>query len=115
MQDNNDLRISFYVLLPSNIQGGAVISAATLLQVVNISKSKLEALLGAPINEIKLGYVATSTTPTGNATTPSVTQPSQTIPAPTDKEENDNDWKWIVIGVVLGALVIVIITVIVVM
>jgi len=111
VQDNSFLRVAFYVLLPSFVQGGGVIPAATLLQVVNDSKSDLEAVFGVPIGEIKLGYVATNppTNPTNQSTTP-VTTTSPTV-ATTDK--TNDEWKWIVIGVVVGAVVIAVIAVVV--
>ncbi|CAH3024316.1 unnamed protein product [Porites evermanni] len=117
VQDNSSLRIAFYVLLPSNIQGGAVIPAAILLQVVNTSKSALEAVFGSAISGLKLNYVATSPAPnatnmTTPLTTPSTTQELQTTKLPLTDASND-DWKWIVIGVILGALFIVIIAIVI--
>ena len=121
VQDNSSLRIAFYVLLPSNIQGGAVIPAAILLQVVNTSQSALEAVFGSAISGLKLNYVSTRpapnatnmTTPlTTPLTTPSTTQELQTTNlSPTDA--SSDDWKWIVIGVIFGALFIVIIAIII--
>ena len=111
VQDNSFLRVAFYVLLPSFIQGGAVIPVATLLQVVNNSKSELEAVFGVPIAQIKLGYVATI--PPTNQTSNVTTTASTTTQAPTitTTEKASDDWKWIVIGVVVGVVVIVIIIV----
>lgn len=117
VQDISSLRIAFYVLLPSSIQGGAVIPAAILLQVVNTSKSALEAVFGSAVSGLKLNYVATSPAPnatnmTTPLTTPSTTQELQTTNlSPTDA--SSDDWKWIVIGVILGALFIVIIAIII--
>lgn len=117
LQDNSSLRIAFYVLLPSNIQGGAVIPAAILLQVVNTSKSALEAVFGSAISGLKLNYVATSPAPnatnmTTPLTTPLTTQELQTTNLALADASND-DWKWIVIGVILGALFIVIIAIVI--
>ena len=117
LQDKSSLRIAFYVLLPSNIQGGAVIPAAILLQVVNTSKSALEAVFGSAISGLKLNYVATSPAPnatnmTTPLTTPLTTQELQTTNLPLADASND-DWKWIVIGVILGALFIVIIAIVI--
>ena len=120
IEENNVLRVAFYILLPSGIAGGAVIPVDALLQAVNSSKSELEATLGVVIAEIKKGPEPTNppTSPTSNATTitssPSsseaVTQ-SATIKVAESAtikvaEEANDDWKYIVVGVIVGALII---------
>lgn len=119
MEQNSGLRVVFYILLPSFFGGSGVIPAAALEQVVNDVKSDLEAVLGFPISEIELTHVSTTATATPvptNATTTNVTTSAQTTsPAATvtTTEKSNDDWKWIVIGVVVGAVIIAIIIVVV--
>lgn len=119
MEQNSGLRVAFYILLPSFFGGSGVIPAAALEQVVNDVKSDLEAVLGFPISEIELTHVSTTATATPvptNATTTNVTTSAQTTsPAATvtTTEKSNDDWKWIVIGVVVGAVIIAIIIVVV--
>lgn len=113
-EDNNLLRVVFYVLLPSVIPGGGVIPVATLLQVVNNSKSDLEALFGVRIVEIKLGVVPTTLTPsTQNSTSATTQAPTQSSTVGTIGEDSSDDWKWIVIGVVIGVVVIICVVIVV--
>lgn len=112
IEENNVLRVAFYILLPSGIAGGAVIPVDALLQAVNSSKSELEAALGVVIAEIKKGLEPTNppTSPTSNATT--ITSSPSSSEAVTQSatikvaEEANDDWKYIVVGVVVGALII---------
>ena len=113
-EENNFLRVVFYVLLPSVIQGGGVIPVATLLQVVNNSKSDLEALFGVSIAEIKLGVMTTTPPPSTQNNTSATTQgPTQSSTVGTVGEDSNDDWKWIVIGVVIGVVVIVCVIIVV--
>lgn len=120
MEQNSGLRMAFYILLPSFFTSSGIIPAAALEQVVNNVKLDLEAVLGFPISEIELTHVSTTATatpmPTNATTVTNVTTSAQTnSPATTvsTTEKSNDDWKWIVIGVVVGALVIVIIIVVV--
>lgn len=118
VQDSSSLRVAFYILLPSLvIPGGGVIPVDTLLQVVNISKSDLEAALGVTIAEIK--KAPTHSPPPSQASnvtsksSPASTSTTQTSIITTIGPETTDDWK-IIVGVVVGVLVIVIIGIIVV-
>lgn len=115
VEESSALRVAFYILLPSFLQSSGPIPAAALEQVVNNAKSDLQTVLGATISEIKLTHVATTVTaspvPT-NATNVTTSAQPQTTSQPatvTTTEKTDDDWKWIVIGVVVGLVVIVII------
>lgn len=109
-QENDGLRVAFYIRLPSEIAG--VIPVDALLQAVNRSKSELEAALGVKIGEIKKGSEPTKTPtyPASNATTVTSSTTSRgSVPStgPTEIGEEANDeWKYIVVGVVVGAVII---------
>ena len=104
--ENDDLRVAFY------IAWDGVIPVDALLQAVNRSKSELEAALGVKISEIKKGLEPTNTPtyPTSNATTVTSSTTSRgSVPStgPTEiGEEANDDWKYIVVGVVVGAVII---------
>lgn len=112
IQENDDLRVAFYIRLPSGITGDGVIPVNALLQAVNSSKSELEAALGVKIGEIKKGLEPTNTPtyPASNATTVTSSITSRgSVPStgPTEiGEEANDDWKYIVVGVVVGAVII---------
>ena len=112
MEQNSSLRVAFYILLPSFLQSSGVIPADALAQVVNNTKSELQAVFGKPISEIKLTYVPTTAAPPTNMTT-SINVTTTQLPATISTTEKSDDWKWIVIGVVVGVVVIVIIVIIV--
>ena len=121
IEENGGLRVAFYILLPSGFTGGGVIPVDALLQAVNSSKSELEAVLGVKIAEIKKGLEPTDTptyttsnattvtlSPTSSGSVPS-TGPSVASTGPTEiGEEANDDWKYIVVGVVVGVVIIVI-------
>lgn len=104
--------MAFYIRLPSEIARDGVIPVDALLQAVNRSKSELEAALGVKISEIKKGLEPTNapTYPTSNATTVTSSTTSRgSVPStgPTEiGEEANDDWKYIVVGVVVGAVII---------
>ena len=112
IQENDGLRVAFYIRLPSVIARDGVIPVDALLQAVNRSKSELEAALGVKISEIKKGLEPTNapTYPTSNATTVTSSTTSRgSVPStgPTEiGEEANDDWKYIVVGVVVGAVII---------
>ena len=115
IQENDGLRVAFYIRLPSVIARDGVIPVDALLQAVNRSKSELEAALGVKISEIKKGLEPTNTPtyPTSNAnnatTVTSSTTSRGSVPStgPTEiGEEANDDWKYIVVGVVVGAVII---------
>lgn len=67
-----------------------------LVEIVRIHKSVLETAIGANISHIEAFFKPTT---------------SSTSPGPV--EPDSNDWKWIVIGVSLGAVFLIIIVVVV--
>ena len=127
------MRIAFYILLPLYLTSGGVIPVnaletviknnkaelervlGVLETVIKNNKAELERVLGVPISEIKSAIALTtpsSPTTTSNMTTapPNITTRSVTIAT---TEKTNDDWKWIVIGVCVGVLVLVLIAVIV--
>ncbi|XP_067018613.1 mucin-like protein isoform X3 [Acropora muricata] len=115
IQENDGLRVAFYIRLPSVIARDGVIPVDALLQAVNRSKSELEAALGVKISEIKKGLEPTNTPtyPTSSASNATTVTSSTTsrgsVPStgPTEiGEEANDDWKYIVVGVVVGAVII---------
>ncbi|XP_078352119.1 mucin-like protein [Oculina patagonica] len=115
VEENSFLRVAFYILLPSFLQSSGVIPAAALVHVVNNAKSELQTVFGVPISEITKTYVPTTTGPPANATNVTTSQPTTQPATISTTETESDDWKWIVIGVVVGVVVIVIIIVVVVL
>ena len=89
--------VAFYVQQPPGlfIGNNSVLPSKTLVDIVVLYKSELEGAIGANISSIKALF-----TPTGTTTT--------TTRKPIEESENNN-WKWIVIGVIVGILFIILV------
>ena len=89
--------VAFYVQQPPGLFTGnnSVLPSNTLVDIVVLYKSELEGAIGANISSIKALF-----TPTGTTTT--------TTRKPIEESENNN-WKWIVIGVIVGILFIILV------
>ena len=88
--------VAFYVQQPPGlfIGNNSVLPSNTLVDIVEVYKSELEGAIGATILSIKALF-----TPTGTTTT---------TRKPIEESENNN-WKWIVIGVIVGIFFIILI------
>ena len=88
--------VAFYVQQPPGlfIGNNSVLPSNTLVDITVLYKSELEGAIGATISSIKALF-----TPTGTSTT---------TRKPIEESENNN-WKWIVIGVIVGILFIILI------
>ena len=91
--------VAFYVQQPLGlfIGNNSVLPSNTLVDIVALYKSELEDAIGATISSVKALF-----TPTGTTTT--------TTRNPIEESENNN-WKWIVIGVIFGIFFIILIIV----
>ena len=89
--------VAFYVQQPPGlfIGNNSVLPSNTLVDIVVLYKSELEGAIGTTISSIKA-----LVTPTAGTTT--------TTRKLIEESEN-NSWKWIVIGVILGILFIILI------
>ena len=89
--------VAFYVQQPPGlfIGNNSVLPSNTLVDIVALYKSELEGAIGATISSVKALF-----TPTGTTTT--------TTRNPIEESENNN-WKWIVIGVIFGIFFIILI------
>ena len=89
--------VAFYVQQPPGlfIGNNSVLPSNTLVDIVALYKSELEGAIGATISSVKALF-----TPTGTTTT--------TTRNPIEESENNN-WKWIVIGVIVGIFFIILI------
>ena len=89
--------MAFYVQQPPGlfIGNNSVLPSNTLVDIIVLYKSELEGAIGTTISSIKA-----LVTPTAGTTT--------TTRILIEESEN-NSWKWIVIGVILGILFIVLI------
>ena len=92
--------VAFYVQQPPGlfIGNNSVLPSNTLVDIVALYKSELEGAIGATISSVKALF-----TPTGTTTTTTTTARK-----PIEESENNN-WKWIVIGVIVGILFIILI------
>ena len=88
--------VAFYVQQPPGlfIGNNSVLPSDTLVDIIVLYKSELEGAIGATISSVKALF-----TPTGTTTT---------TRKPIEESENDN-WKWIVIGVIVGIFFIILI------
>ena len=88
--------VAFYVQQPPGlfIGNNSVLPSNTLVDIVALYKSELEGAIGATISSVKALF-----TPTGTTTT---------TRKPIEQTENNN-WKWIVIGVIVGIFFIILI------
>ena len=88
--------VAFYVQQPLGlfIGNNSVLPSNTLVDITVLYKSELEGAIGATISSIKALF-----TPTGTTTT---------TRKPIEESENNN-WKWIVIGVIVGIFFIILI------
>ena len=88
--------VAFYVQQPPGlfIGNNSVLPSNTLVDITVLYKSELEGAIGATISSIKALF-----TPTGTTTTTT---------KPIEQTENNN-WKWIVIGVIVGIFFIILI------
>ena len=91
------LAVAFYVQQPPGlfIGNNSILPSNTLVDIIVLYKSKLEGAIGATFSSIKALF-----TPTGTTTT--------TTRKPIEESENNN-WKWIVIGVIVGIFFIILI------
>ena len=90
--------VAFYVQQPPGlfIGNNSVLPSNTLVDIVALYKSELEGAIGATISSVKALF-----TPTGTTTTTTTRKPIE--------ESENNNWKWIVIGVIVGILFIILI------
>ena len=97
--DSVSRAVAFYVQQPLGlfIGNNSVLPSNTLVDIVALYKSELEDAIGATISSVKALF-----TPTGTTTT--------TTRNPIEESENNN-WKWIVIGVIFGIFFIILIIV----
>ena len=88
--------VAFYVQQPPGlfIGNNSVLPSNTLVDITVLYKSELEGAIGATISSVKALF-----TPTGTTTT---------TRKPVEESENNN-WKWIVIGVIVGIFFIILI------
>ena len=88
--------VAFYVQQPPGlfIGNNSVLPSNTLVDITVLYKSELEGAIGATISSVKALF-----TPTGTTTT---------TRKPIEESENNN-WKWIVIGVIVGIFFIILI------
>ena len=88
--------VAFYVKQPPGLFTGnnSVLPGNTLVDIIVLYKSELEGAIGATISSVKALF-----TPTGTTTT---------TRKPIEESENDN-WKWIVIGVIVGIFFIILV------
>ena len=95
--DSVSRAVAFYVQQPPGlfIGNNSVLPSNTLVDIVVLYKSELEGAIGATISSVKALF-----TPTGTTTT--------TTRNPIEESENNN-WKWIVIGVIFGIFFIILI------
>ena len=89
------LAVAFYVQQPPGlfIGNNSILPSHTLIDIIVLYKSELEGAIGATISSVKALF-----TPTGTMTTRK----------PIEESENNN-WKWIVIGVIVGIFFIILI------
>ena len=89
------LAVAFYVQQPPGlfIGNNSILPSHTLVDIIVLYKSELESAIGATISSVKALF-----TPTGTTTTRK----------PIEESENNN-WKWIVIGVIVGIFFIILI------
>ena len=89
------LAVAFYVQQPPGlfIGNNSILPSHTLVNIIVLYKSELEGAIGATISSVKALF-----TPTGTTTTMK----------PIEESENNN-WKWIVIGVIVGIFFIILI------
>ena len=85
--------VAFYVQQPRGlfIGNNSILPSNTLVDITVLYKSELEGAIGATISSVKALF-----TPTGTTTTTTTTARK-----PIEESENNN-WKWIVIGVIVG-------------
>ena len=90
------LAVAFYVQQPPGlfIGNNSILPSNTLVDIIGLYKSELEGAIGATISSVKALF-----TPTGTTTT---------TRKPIEESENNN-WKWIVIGVIVGIFFIILI------
>lgn len=92
---SDSLQVAFYVKQPAGgfIGNNSVLHRDTLVAIIIDYKSDIEKAIGANITDIETLF-----------------KPSTTTESPTagPAEPADDDWKWIVIGVVIGVVVIII-------
>ena len=90
------LAVAFYVQQPPGlfIGNNSILPSNTLVDIIVLHKSELEGAIGATFSSIKALF-----TPTGTTTTRR---------KPIEQSENNN-WKWIVIGVIVGLFFIILI------
>ena len=90
------LAVAFYVQQPPGlfIGNNSILPSNTLVDIIVLYKSELEGAIGATFSSIKALF-----TPTGTTTT---------TRKPIEESENIN-WKWIVIGVIVGIFFIILI------
>ena len=88
--------VAFYVQQPRGlfIGNNSILPSNTLVDITVLYKSELEGAIGATISSVKALF-----TPTGTTTT---------TRKPIEESENNN-WKWIVIGVIVGIFFIILI------
>ena len=88
--------VAFYVQQPPGlfIGNNSVLPSNTLVDITVLYKSELEGAIGATISSIKALFTPTRTTTTTRK--------------PIEESENNN-WKWIVIGVIVGIFFIILI------
>ena len=100
--DSVSRAVAFYVQQPPGlfIGNNSVLPSNTLVDIVALYKSELEGAIGATISSVKALFTPTGTTTTTTTTT--------TARKPIEESENNN-WKWIVIGVIVGILFIILI------
>ena len=96
--DSVSRAVAFYVQQPPGlfIGNNSVLPSNTLVDIVALYKSELEGAIGATISSVKALF-----TPTGTTTTTTTRKPIE--------ESENNNWKWIVIGVIVGILFIILI------
>ena len=89
--------VAFYVQQPPGlfIGNNSVLPSNALVDITVLYKSELEGVIGANISSIKALFTPNGTTTTTTTTT--------TTRKPIEESENNN-WKWIVIGVIVGIL-----------
>ena len=89
--------VAFYVQQPPGlfIGNNSVLPSNTLVDIVALYKSELEGAIGATISSVKALFTPTGTT-------------SMTTRKPIEESESNN-WKWIVIGVIVGIFFIILI------
>ena len=90
------LAVAFYVQQPPGlfIGNNSILPSNTLVDIIVLYKSEFEGAIGATISSIKALFTPTGTTATTRK--------------PIEESENNN-WKWIVIGVIVGVFVIILI------